>query len=469
MDKKKISLAENKKQNMKVKKSKTKNKQKQKQKQEQSNKQTIKLNISTSGGSGGGASGGNQPYRFPSNQPYQEQTTLLKSINEQLKSSSQPKTYSQMFNIPEVKQPEQPKTSNQMFNIPEVNQPEEQNQPTEIFNIPEVNKPKVMENKVPEVKLSLMEQIKQAGEKKQLQSSSPIEPSIKFMDYQKTPLPVVLPTDFKQALMNKVKEKEERLQSGTQQFTPIVDKPIDKTNMSMIDLIQAKAEERKLKKIDTEEMERKIAEENKKDFDRPSLFKQELIRKVREKEEQKQEQKEKPIVDIPIVNVPEDKSNLGLLEQISDKLKEKEEIVEDEEKMSVFEENERRFRKKKQSEEEKELNRLEKQAKRLEKERDDRLKEEQKIIDDNLKQQKQSKKQESENKKQEIADRGFQALLNNSTPDQQNLFRASYNAGFLPKSRIRELLLNVRVNPDNDKSKKKFTRDEVNRFFSGDL
>ena len=257
MDKKKISLAENKKQNMKVKKSKTKNKQKQKQKQEQSNKQTIKLNISTSGGSGGGASGGNQPYRFPSNQPYQEQTTLLKSINEQLKSSSQPKTYSQMFNIPEVKQPEQPKTSNQMFNIPEVNQPEEQNQPTEIFNIPEVNKPKVMENKVPEVKLSLMEQIKQAGEKKQLQSSSPIEPSIKFMDYQKTPLPVVLPTDFKQALMNKLKEKEERLQSGTQQFTPIVDKPIDKTNMSMIDLIQAKAEERKLKKIDTEEMEKK--------------------------------------------------------------------------------------------------------------------------------------------------------------------------------------------------------------------
>jgi hypothetical protein len=452
MDNKKKTLAENKKQNIKVKKSKTKNKQKQKQKQEQSNKQTIKLNISTSGGSGGGSTGGIQPYRFPSQQPYQEQTTLLKSINEQLKTNNKPISSNQMFNIPEVKQPEQQRQPTEIFNIPEVNEPE-QRQPTEIFNIPEVNKPKVMKNKVPEVNLSLMEQIKQAGEKKQLQ---PIEPSVKF-DFQKPPLP----TDFKQALMDKIKEKEDRLQSETQQFTPIVDKPIDKTNMSMIDLIQEKALERKSKKIDTEEMEQKIAEENKKDFDRPSLFKQELIRKVKEKEEQKEKEKE-----IPIVNVPEDKSNLGLLEQISDKLKE---IPEDEEKMSVFEENERRFRKKKQSEEEKELNRLEKQSKRLEKERDDRLKEEQKIIDDNLKQQKQNKKQESENKKQEIADRGFKALLNNSTPDQQNIFRASYNAGFLPKSRIRELLLNVRVNPDNDKSKKKFTRDEVNRFFSGDL
>lgn len=100
---------------------KTKIKQKQKQKQQQNNKQTIKLNITTSGGSGGsgGASQMQKPQYLPNSFVNEEHTTLLKSINEQLKQKNEPvSTAIENFNIPEKKttftfgtQTEQPVTS----------------------------------------------------------------------------------------------------------------------------------------------------------------------------------------------------------------------------------------------------------------------------------------------------------------------------------------------------------------------
>ena len=69
---------------------KTKNKQKQKQKQLQNNKQTISLHISSSGGSGGSGASQSKPQSLPSSFVNEEHTTLLKSINEQLKKKNEP-------------------------------------------------------------------------------------------------------------------------------------------------------------------------------------------------------------------------------------------------------------------------------------------------------------------------------------------------------------------------------------------
>jgi len=242
MDRKKKTLAENKKQLIKVRKSKAKNKQKQKQKQEQNNKQTIKLNINSSGGMGGG---GNQPYTypiqqpyiFPTQQPYQEQSTLLKSINEQLKTNNQPKTSNQVFNIPEIKQ----------------TQPDELNLFTQMLNIP-------------------------------------------------PPTKNTLPFDFKEGLTEKLK-------------IPIVDIPKNTNNLGLIEQIQSKANERKSKNIDAIEMEKNL-EDNKKDFTRTTALKEELLEKVKQKNERQQMEKENK--KIPIVDIPKNTSNLGLLEQITE-------------------------------------------------------------------------------------------------------------------------------------------------------
>ena len=90
-------------------KKKPKNKQKQKQKQQQTNKQTISLNISSSGGGGGSGGSGSsqtrQPQYLPSSFVNEEHTTLLKSINEQLKQKNEPiQTATKSFKIPEIKQ-----------------------------------------------------------------------------------------------------------------------------------------------------------------------------------------------------------------------------------------------------------------------------------------------------------------------------------------------------------------------------
>jgi len=92
-------------------KKKSKNKQKQKQKQQQTNKQTISLNISSSGGGGGSGGSGSsqtrQPQYLPSSFVNEEHTTLLKSINEQLKKKNEPAKTTQHFIIPEPTRPQE--------------------------------------------------------------------------------------------------------------------------------------------------------------------------------------------------------------------------------------------------------------------------------------------------------------------------------------------------------------------------
>jgi hypothetical protein len=101
--------------------------------------------------------------------------------------------------------------------------------------------------------------------------------------------------------------------------------------------------------------------------------------------------------------------------------------------------------------------------KRLIREEVKRLKDEENLRIGNLQNEARKK---MEDDKQSGKDKAFSVLLSNSTPDQQNIFRSSYDNGFLTIPRIRELLLNVRIDPNNDRSKKKFTRAEISSLFN---
>ena len=165
----------------------------------------------------------------------------------------------------------------------------------------------------------------------------------------------------------------------------------------------------------------------------------------------------------PLINLPEDTSNLGLMERIN----KKEEIKPDEEGKSVYEEGksvyeetERKFKIKKKQEQEEEEQK--------------RLKDEETLRLSNLEYEKRKKgkvdksRQKVKEDKQAGIERAFSVLLNNSTTDEQNMFRSSFDRGFLPAPRIRELLANVRIDPSNQKSKKKFTRYEITSFFNNE-
>ena len=224
-------------------KEKKENKERKEKQQKITQRVKVNINIPRSGSQSSGFS------NFPFPNSNTEQTTLLKLLNEQLKTINKPISSNQMFNIPEVKKDE-----------PKV---------VDIFN-------------------------------------DVIERNPLFNTNKKQ-----LPFDLKRGLMEKVKEREERI-------IPIVNKPIDNSNMDIFKQIQARAEERKLKNIDTEDMEKKIAEENKKDFSFTSPLKDELFEKVKEKKERETMSEEDKT---PLVNVPKDISNLGMFELIREKTK----------------------------------------------------------------------------------------------------------------------------------------------------
>ena len=165
----------------------------------------------------------------------------------------------------------------------------------------------------------------------------------------------------------------------------------------------------------------------------------------------------------PLINLPEDTSNLGMMERIN----KKEEIKPDEEGKSVYEEGKSVY-------EETERNFKIKKKQQQEEEEQKRLKDEETLRLSNLEYEKRKKgkvdksRQKVKEDKQAGIERAFSVLLNNSTTDEQNIFRSSFDRGFLPAPRIRELLANVRIDPGNRKSKKKFTRDEITSFFNNE-
>jgi len=125
---KKLTLAEKK----QIKEKETKEKEQRKEKQQKIT-QRVKVNINIPRSTGGGFV--NFPFPFPKDNI--EQTTLLKSINEQLKQKNEPKTSNELFSIP----------NNVVINPPDLNNrnvisPQRMRNTSNIPNIPNViNKP----------------------------------------------------------------------------------------------------------------------------------------------------------------------------------------------------------------------------------------------------------------------------------------------------------------------------------------
>lgn len=92
---KKLTLAEKKQTKEKEKKEKELRKEKQ-----QKITQRVKVNINIPRSAGGSQSSGFSNFPFPFPNDNTEQTTLLKSINEQLKQKNEPKTSNELFSIP---------------------------------------------------------------------------------------------------------------------------------------------------------------------------------------------------------------------------------------------------------------------------------------------------------------------------------------------------------------------------------
>ena len=92
---KKLTLAEKKQTKEKEKKEKELRKEKQ-----QKITQRVKVNINIPRSAGGSQSSGFSNFPFPFPKDNTEQTTLLKSINEQLKQKNEPKTSNELFSIP---------------------------------------------------------------------------------------------------------------------------------------------------------------------------------------------------------------------------------------------------------------------------------------------------------------------------------------------------------------------------------
>lgn len=144
---KKLTLAEKKQTKEKEKKEKELRKEKQ-----QKITQRVKVNINIPRSAGGSQSSGFSNFPFPFPKDNTEQTTLLKSINEQLKQKNEPKTSNELFSIPNnvVINPQDLTNRNvispqRMRNIPNI--PNVINKPNDTSNLSldEVVKKKVKE------------------------------------------------------------------------------------------------------------------------------------------------------------------------------------------------------------------------------------------------------------------------------------------------------------------------------------
>jgi hypothetical protein len=221
---KKLTLAEKK-------QIKEKEKQKEQRKEKQQKiTQRVKVNINIPRSIGGSQSSGFSNFPFPFPKDNTEQTSLLKSINEQLKQKNEPKSSNELFSIPSSVMTNSPDLTNRNMispqrirNIPEVR-----------FDIPNVvNKPKdtsnfsldeVVKNKVKEYN----ENLAMGKEEKEYNEILAMGKEEKGM------------RDKNQ----KVKEYNENLAMGKEEKRiPIVDVPEDTSNLGMMERINKKEEE----------------------------------------------------------------------------------------------------------------------------------------------------------------------------------------------------------------------------------
>jgi hypothetical protein len=250
-----------------------------------------------------------------------------------------------------------------------------------------------------------------------------------------------IPKDY---LNVKIKEENSKIKKETEDvLNEIINNAVDKLK----------------KKSEINEIKKK-AEQNISDVINKSIKKQTILQNQKNAEEYI-----KNIVDNPLTE-QELKNNRIALEKNELIKKRKMKDLEDEKNNLEKEYNTKLnndLDKKRLKEEENKKKKEDK--KRLIREEAKRLKDEENLRIGNL--QNEARKKMEDNK-QARKDKAFSVLLSNSTPDQQNIFRSSYDNGFLSIPRLRELLLNVRIDPNNDKSKKKFTRAEISSLFNNE-
>jgi len=259
---KKLTLAEK-----KQIKEKEKEKEQRKEKQQKIT-QKVKVNINIPRSIGGSQSSGFSNFPFPFPKDNTEQTSLLKSINEQLKQKNEPKSSNELFSIPSSVMTNSPDLTNRNVISPQ----RVRNIPNVRFDIPEVrfdipnviNKPKdtsnfsldeVVKNKVKEYN----ENLAMGKEEKEYNEKLAMGKEEKDM------------RDKNQ----KVKEYNEKLAMGKEEKRiPIVDVPEDTSNLGMMERINKKEEE-----------EIKPVEEGK------SVFEQNVVSIKIKKKKQKEEKK----------------------------------------------------------------------------------------------------------------------------------------------------------------------------------
>ena len=253
-----------------------------------------------------------------------------------------------------------------------------------------------------------------------------------------------IPKDY---LNVKIKEENSKIKKETEDvLNEIINNAVDKLK----------------KKSEINEIKKK-AEQNISDVINKSIKKQTILQNQKNAEEYI-----KNIVDNPLTE-QELKNNRIALEknELIKKLKKRKMKDLEDEKNNLEKEYNTKLNndldKKRLKEEENKKKKEDK--KKLIREEVKRLKEEENLRIGNL--QNEARKKMEDNK-QARKDKAFSVLLSNSTPDQQNIFRSSYDNGFLSIPRLRELLLNVRIDPNNDKSKKKFTRAEISSLFNNE-
>jgi hypothetical protein len=212
---KKLTLAEK-----KQIKEKEKEKQQQKEKQQKIT-QRVKVNINIPRSIGGSQSSGFSNFPFPFTKDNTEQTSLLKSINEQLKQKNEPKSSNELFTIPSSVMTNPPDLTNRNVISPQ----RIRNIPNVRFDIPEVrfdipnviNKPKdtsnfsldeVVKNKVKEYN----ENLAMGKEEKDMRDKN-----------------------------EKVKEYNENLAMGKEERRiPLINLPEDTSNLGMLERITEK-------------------------------------------------------------------------------------------------------------------------------------------------------------------------------------------------------------------------------------
>jgi hypothetical protein len=170
-----------------------------------------------------------------------------------------------------------------------------------------------------------------------------------------------------------------------------------------------------------------------------SKLKDELIEKANKMQKERKEAEEKKI---PIVNLPQDTSNLGLMEKITksqtDKIinQEKERIAEIEKRKKINDDD------------------IRKSEYELMKREDKKTKKGRKPDTEEIKQQKEIEKK---NKSKLITDRALQILLSEVEPQEVKDLQDAYNGGFLTDKGIKEKLKKLR-----------YSAEQIKRIFSTD-